>query len=358
MAERLNGGSNPAASPKGLTVDEMLERYPKEDVEHAIYSRDYVGDRKRLIEKYQHIIARGFNVEIATKALDELLEHTPSEPPIDPDEPADLDPDVLWRIKVLKYMYRNCPVVRPANILELDFASVDPETVVNRDAILNAYRRGDLKVVSGQMSVWFAGNLVIGPVPESEFSLDDLVANVPEWRKKYGPGRVWEERPCRRYRQRKCQGILPAADDNWTHLFSVRARLIGQSEFISIDNILDDTGSDFLELFSRDDCIDLGLTLDYEHWDEDVELEISSHDKIKRPSILIDVQLVLNGASFGPVFCVRATITPGKGEGRERCSGMGLRRHLFTATSPYGDGDLHLSDMKTGVTAPLRAKPK
>jgi hypothetical protein len=111
-------------------------------------------------------------------------------------------------------------------------------------------------------------------------------------------------------------------------------------------------------LFLLDDCVNLGLTLDYDYWEEDIELEISSHDNIKRRSILIEVQLLLNGAPFGSVLRVQAMISSGEGGDRERCSGMSFRRHLFTATSPYGDGDLHLSDIKTGVTGPLRAKPK
>jgi hypothetical protein len=43
MAERSNGDSTPATPSKGLTVDEMLKKYPKEDVERAIFNRDYVG---------------------------------------------------------------------------------------------------------------------------------------------------------------------------------------------------------------------------------------------------------------------------------------------------------------------------
>ncbi|KAJ5142584.1 uncharacterized protein N7515_001371 [Penicillium bovifimosum] len=35
MAERPNGDSTPATPSKGLTVDEMLKKYPKEDVERA-----------------------------------------------------------------------------------------------------------------------------------------------------------------------------------------------------------------------------------------------------------------------------------------------------------------------------------
>ncbi|KAL4784371.1 hypothetical protein BJX76DRAFT_221081 [Aspergillus varians] len=191
MAEQPNSGGVPTTSLDGLTIDEMLQKYPEEEVERAIYNRAYVENK--TIGIYKDMIAKGSNVETASKALQDLLECTPSEPPIDSDEPADLDPDVLWRIRYLKYVSRDRPVARLGSILDFDPESIDPESVVNRDAILNAYRRGDLKVVAGEMSVWFAGNLVLGPLQSSELRIDDIVDKTPEWRKQYGPDRVWEE---------------------------------------------------------------------------------------------------------------------------------------------------------------------
>ncbi|QKX56126.1 uncharacterized protein TRUGW13939_03226 [Talaromyces rugulosus] len=352
------GGSILSTSSKGLTVDEMLEMYPKQHVEWAIHSPDYVGARNRRVKKYDDMIARGSNVELAARARDEFLARTPSEPPIDPGEPADLDPEVLRRIRVLKYMYRGCRVVRPATILDLDPSTIFPETAVNRDAVLSAYRRGDLNVVPGQATVWFAGNLVAGPLPSSGFTEDYLAKNIPGWREKYGHGHVWTENPHEgTHRQRKCEGTMPAIDEIWAHVFSIRARLIGETDFVTINNILDDTGSSYLELLT-DDCFDLGLTETYSGWKPDVSLKISSHEKIKRHSIMVEAQLLLDGEPFGPVLCVRATISPVDGGELERCSGMAFRRNLFTATSPYGGGDLHLSDFKKGVTRSLRGDPQ
>ncbi|KAE8344729.1 hypothetical protein BDV24DRAFT_126320 [Aspergillus arachidicola] len=220
MAQLPYRGSIPTAPSKGLTVEEMLKKYPKGNVEKAIYRLDYVSQRNRMIKSYEDMIDSGHNVELATKALDMYLESTPSEPPIDPDEPADLDPDVLWRIKCLKYIYHGRPVVRPESILDLDFESVDPDCMVNLNAILNAYRSGNLRVVAGEASVWFAGHLVIGPLPNNKLSNYEIIHKVSEWREKYGPGRAWEENPTARRRQRKFQGIMPAVDDNWTHIVS------------------------------------------------------------------------------------------------------------------------------------------
>lgn len=42
MEERANGGNSPARGG-GLTVDDMLKKYPRKDVECAVYSRDYTG---------------------------------------------------------------------------------------------------------------------------------------------------------------------------------------------------------------------------------------------------------------------------------------------------------------------------
>lgn len=78
-----------------------MKKYPRKDVEWAIYSRDYAGyampmtwwlvefplisilfsKRNMAIQRYEEIIARDSNVETATRALDDLLKHTPSEPP-------------------------------------------------------------------------------------------------------------------------------------------------------------------------------------------------------------------------------------------------------------------------------------
>lgn len=129
---------------------------------------------------------------------------------------------------------------------------------------------------------------------------------------------------------------------------------MGVAEFVILKNILDDTGSAYLELFRGDDCQKLGLTPAYHAWMGDVNLD-TANGTIRRKSILLEVQLFVNGEPFGPVIETTATITPSLGKTQLRCSGRFLRQALFTATSPNGQGILYISDKKTGVTKPLPA---
>lgn len=46
----------------------------------------------------------------------------------DTDESTRLDPDVLWRIKILKYVYR--PVARPSRILDLNSIPANFKVIV------------------------------------------------------------------------------------------------------------------------------------------------------------------------------------------------------------------------------------
>ena len=130
--------------------------------------------------------------------------------------------------------------------------------------------------------------------------------------------------------------------------------MLGQVQFIKLNNISDDTGSTFLELFRADDCQHLGLIPAYHDWRNKVKLE-TANGTITRKSFPLEVQLLVDGAPFGSVNKVTAAITPGRGGNQARCSGMFLRQTLFTATSPNGQGILYTSDKKTGVTKPLPA---
>lgn len=67
---------------------------------------------------------------------------------------------------------------RPSSIPDLNNKSVDPETIANHDTVINAYRCGHLQVVPGKASVWFAGPLVIGPVPISELNNDQITLSA------------------------------------------------------------------------------------------------------------------------------------------------------------------------------------
>lgn len=55
---------------------------------------------------------------------------------IDPGEPTDLEPDVLWRIIMLKYTYR-------------DGCEHASRQLDNLNGILDGYRSGNLRVVQG-----------------------------------------------------------------------------------------------------------------------------------------------------------------------------------------------------------------
>lgn len=93
-------------------------------------------------------------------------------------------------------MYRGYSIARPETILNLDPMTVYPETAINRDAVLNAYRCGELKVLPGQATVWFAGNLVAGPLPSSELTMDYTDKHAPGWLEKYGYGHIRTEDVC------------------------------------------------------------------------------------------------------------------------------------------------------------------
>lgn len=94
---------------------------------------------------------------------------------LDSSEPKDLDEAVYRRIEVLKYL-------RDGG---------HEEDVKNIDAILEAYRGGNLKVVLGQASYWRNGAMKrdLGcNIPTSE-----LVEVQKEWIAEDGAGRNWIE---------------------------------------------------------------------------------------------------------------------------------------------------------------------
>jgi hypothetical protein len=72
-------------------------------------------------------------------------------------------------------------------------------------------------------------------------------------------------------------------------------------------------------------------------------------------SFNVEVQFFVDGETFKPVLEVTATFTPGSGRNQLRCSGMFLRQALFTDTGLDGQGELYISDKKTGVTRLLPA---
>jgi hypothetical protein len=69
---------------------------------------------------------------------------------------------------------------------------------------------------------------------------------------------------------------------------------LGQIQFITLTNILDDTGSTYLELFDGD-CLRLGLTPGYHSWRNNVLLDTANGQGIRK-SFKVEVQLLVNGA--------------------------------------------------------------
>lgn len=105
----------------------------------------------------------------------------------DPEEPEDLDEDVQWRLRVLKYMDR---------VGEGSDAGSDERDLKNRNAIVKAYRQQKLKVQDGQITVWFAGHMVMGPLSQRDFDFQDIIDDISKWTEQYGPGRIWVENVC------------------------------------------------------------------------------------------------------------------------------------------------------------------
>ena len=100
-----------------------------------------------------------------------------------------------------------------------------------------------------------------------------------------------------------------------------------------------------LELFEEDGKI-LGLVEGYQQWKGCAVLGTANGRKSRR-IFMVEAQLVMNGALFGPVCTTTATLTPGSASGELRCSGKWVRQNLFTVTNPAGM--LCLSDCKTGL---------
>ena len=109
-----------------------------------------------------------------------------------------------------------------------------------------------------------------------------------------------------------------------------------------------------MELFESDDYFWLGLDDHYMHWSSGATIEMANGN-VWRNTFMLEIQLSVNGESFGPIIRTEAFISPGLGEDSPRCSGMFLRQNLFTATSPFANGDLLISDRKSGVTKDLKA---
>lgn len=50
---------------------------------------------------------------------------------------------------------------------------------------------GSLRVVEGEVTVWFVGNKTMGPLPSDELQAEDYIKMVPKWQEEIGPSGVW-----------------------------------------------------------------------------------------------------------------------------------------------------------------------
>ncbi|KAL2011236.1 hypothetical protein VTN00DRAFT_3954 [Thermoascus crustaceus] len=133
--------------------------------------------RTETIEQLQHQKSQYYsssNAEMAEsveKLLQRLEETSPAGPVIPPSESPGLDATVYYRIEILKNTMKNEFWDKPAHRM-------------NIQAVLDAYRSGELKAPHGYVSYWFKGIMVRGPAPDTI----DLSEAVPRWVQEYGGG--------------------------------------------------------------------------------------------------------------------------------------------------------------------------
>jgi len=60
----------------------------------------------------------------------------------------------------------------------------------NVRAIVKEYWSANLDFDPKMGTVWVAGKLVMGPIPQDKFSVEDTVSHVEKWESKHGKGHV------------------------------------------------------------------------------------------------------------------------------------------------------------------------
>ncbi|OQD67410.1 hypothetical protein PENDEC_c037G07104 [Penicillium decumbens] len=170
MSNRDPDQAAEATPMQQMTVEEMLQRYPKSEVEKAIFDIKFSEHRAQTIKRLHESIARGVNVDLCHQLLKEIERDKPPGPPI----------------KALKYQYRNGP---PPPVMP---GLVPEEDIRNVHAVLSAYREGKLQIDLDKVTVWFAGHMVLGPRPR-EGVWDKIREEQKAWTKEYGKSRPWVE---------------------------------------------------------------------------------------------------------------------------------------------------------------------
>lgn len=126
------------------------------------------------------------------------------------------------------------------------------------------------------------------------------------------------------------------------------------SPYVRRIEVLDDTGSSYVELF-YDDCVVLGFdslnppsSILY-----GLAMLSTANGNVLRTLIKVMLQFVApDGTTIGePVPAIACLVPELQGNARSKCSGSALRRTLFTTTAPgdIGNGTLIVGTRKSNV---------
>jgi len=66
----------------------------------------------------------------------------------------------------------------------------DPQALTNLNAVLQAHRCGDLQVIDGKVTLWFAGQKKLEPTDERVVTPYFLTDRIHQWHTEHGGGRI------------------------------------------------------------------------------------------------------------------------------------------------------------------------
>ncbi|EGE80364.2 hypothetical protein BDDG_03305 [Blastomyces dermatitidis ATCC 18188] len=154
-----------------------------------------------------------------------------------------LQPIAYYRLETLKELY------------DADWTTLYR---TNIKAVMEAYRNGTLKVVSGAVSYWYNGHMKIAPTREPV----NLEEELPKWRAEHGPEGIGANRSLLRFPNLLLCLLIRAIlrESPMTHAYTNNPICLALpwSGLIHTILVLDDTGSAYLELFNED-CSSLGF---------------------------------------------------------------------------------------------------
>jgi hypothetical protein len=147
-------------------------------------------------------------------------------------------------------------------------------------------------------------------------------------------------------------GLQPLLRKEHFELLAIYQRQRGADNNGITVTVLDDTGSTFLEIFD-DDTRYLGIFPELLQVNPPITL-ITASVPVLRNTIYLHARILDPHANtpIGSWADIRAVVVPGP-INRERCSGMSLRKSLYTATAPHAQGLLHIAAKKNGIVIHL-----